>query len=60
MTTKFLPDGDINKIDITDLVCKLQTTIPKNTISGNATCRQANFTKSQRFVILQNDPWNAN
>ena len=65
MTMKFLPDvkqgGTKSKknFDITWLVCKLQTKIPKNPIFRNATSRHANFTKFCRIVTIdvRNKPW---
>ena len=48
-----------NFFDITWLVCKLQTKIPKNPIFRNATSRNANFTKFCRIVTIdvRNKPW---
>ena len=58
MTMKFLPDVSIFKeaqnqktIDITVLVCKLQTKI-KKTCFGTATSRGANFTKFCQIVNI--------
>ena len=48
-----------NKIDITGLVCELQTKIPKNLIFENATSRHANFTTFCKIFIIdiRNKPW---
>ena len=45
--------------DITWLVCKLQTKIPKNPIFRNETSRHTNFTKFCRIVTIdvRNEPW---
>ena len=66
MTMKLLPDVKLNeearnqkKIDITWLVCKLQSEIPNNPIFRDATSRHANFTKFYRIVTtdVRNKPW---
>ena len=47
------------QIDISDLVCRLQTKIPKIPIFGNATSRHANLTKFCRNINIdvRNKPW---
>ena len=66
MTMKFLPhvgthkEVQIRKIfDISDLICKLQTKIPKIPIFGNAISRHANFTNFCRIVHIdvRNKSW---
>ena len=64
MTMKFLPDVKLSKearnqifFDITRLVYKLQTKIPKIPIFRNATSRHANFTKLCRIVNIDIRNW---
>ena len=55
-------DGDFstkseNEFDITLLVCKLQTKIPKNPIFRNITSWHANFEKFCRIVNIDIKNW---
>ena len=59
MTMEFLPNVKLvgearnqKKIDITNLVFKLQTKIPKNAIFRKATSRHANSTKFWKIINL--------
>ena len=60
MSMKFLPDvgthieaqNQKNVFDISGLVCKLQTKVPKFPIFGNANSRHVNFTKFCRIVTI--------
>ena len=62
MSSSFRSHENRKDFDITWLVCKLQTKIPKISISRNATSRHANFTKFCRIVtidVIETNPENS-